>query len=73
MKRQIKLTAEEQVQHQASENQAGLAHEFATPEAMLRHDALHTPVPPAIGQRLQASLAQSPEPAKGWWRRLFKT
>jgi len=44
--------------------------EFATPEEMLRHDALHTPVPPAIGQRLRESLRGEPPPgAPGWWRR----
>jgi len=44
--------------------------EFATPEEMLRHDAVHTPVPPAIGQRLRESLRENPPPgAQGWWRR----
>jgi hypothetical protein len=72
MKRQSKLTSrqseqEQQLSHQETQQQS--AHEFATVEAMLRHDALHTPVPPSIAHRLQKSLG--PEPARPWWRRLF--
>lgn len=56
---------EQQMQHQN-------AREFATVEEMLRHDALHTPVPPAIAQRLEESVAQLPPPrSRSWWRRLF--
>jgi len=73
MKRHIKLTSQEQEQQQAVEHQKQQASglEFETPEKMLRHDALHTPVPPAIAQRLQASIARLPPPARGWWRRLL--
>jgi len=74
MKRHTKLTAKEQEQQAASHQeiqQAGGALEFTTPEAMLRHDALHTPVPPAIGHRLQASTAQLPQRPQSWWKRLF--
>ena len=75
MKR-TKLTSREQelVQHAAGQ----LAHEqpireFASAEEMLRHDALHTPVPPTIAHRLQASLGHAPAPASpSWWRRFFK-
>ena len=56
MKSQSKLNSQEQEHEQ---QQAPLQHaqeasatEFATPEEMLRHDALHTPVPPAIAHRL---------------------
>jgi len=73
MKRQTKLTNREQFQHQTSERQEGIMREFATAEQMLRHDAVHTPVPPAIAQRLQASIAQLPAPAPSWWRKWFKT
>jgi hypothetical protein len=39
---------------------------------MLRHDALHTPVPPSIAGRLEESLKQSPPPSsRAWWRRFF--
>ena len=74
MKRFIKLTAAEQAQQQAFSQleQQEKVREFATPEEMLRHDALHTPVPPAIAQRLQASLAELPTPGGSWWRRWFK-
>jgi hypothetical protein len=72
MKRQTKLTSQEQEQQvaaQQAEQHAG--REFVTPEEMLRHDALHTPVPPTIAHRLQQSLAQIPAPSRGWWRRWF--
>jgi len=74
MKRHIKLTSQEQEQQQAVEQQGqqATAREFATAEEMLRHDALHTPVPPAIAHRLQASIAKLPAPERGWWRRFFK-
>lgn len=72
MKRQSKLNSrqseqEQQLSHQQS--QQDTAQEFATVEAMLRHDALHTPVPPSIAHRLQKSIG--PVPARSWWRRFF--
>jgi hypothetical protein len=74
MKRQTKLTEQEQAQQQAAEHhhQQETAREFATPEEMLRHDALHTPVPPAIARRLQDSIAQLPPPSRSWWQRWLK-
>ncbi len=45
--------------------------EFGSVEEMLRHDALHTPVPPSIAHRLRASLGPMPLPARPWWRRLL--
>lgn len=74
MKRQHRLTSQSQDQEQhLDEVQEGkIQREFATVEQMLRHDALHTPVPPAIGHRLQESLGQSPPPGTSWWRRFFK-
>ena len=46
--------------------------EFSSVEEMLRHDAMHTPVPPNIAFRLQKSVEGMPRAAKPWWRRLFK-
>src|ERR1039458_9969871 len=48
MKRQTKLTQQEQEQLAAGQQQtqSTSAQEFASVEEMLRHDALHTPVPP---------------------------
>jgi hypothetical protein len=71
MKRQ-KLTSREQEQLAAGLRQAGQesVREFESVEAMLRHDALHTPVPPAIAARLQQSIDSLP-PRRPWWRRLF--
>lgn len=65
--------AEEQ-QHTLGEhqNQQQNAREFASVEEMLRHDALHTPVPPSIARRLQDSVTDLPvPPPRSWWRRLF--
>jgi hypothetical protein len=69
----IRQQTEEQLQAHSQEQgeQANLL-EFATVEELLRHDTLHTPVPPSIEQRLEGSLSQLPPPARrSWWRRLF--
>ena len=64
---QSKAEEVQQTQQSAETN----ASEFATPEEVLRHDALHTPVPPAIAKRLEQSLAQLPRPSRSWWRRIL--
>ncbi len=74
MKRQTKLTPQEQEQlaAQLQQAQSSGAREFASVEDMLRHDALHTPVPPAIAARLEESVKQlPPSSSRGWWRRFF--
>ena len=75
MKHQIKLNSQEQQQAQQQsapqETQEETALEFATPEELLRHDALHTPVPPTIAHRLQESIGKTPPPPQSWWRRLL--
>ena len=74
MKRQSKLTPQEQEQLAAEQQQtqSASAREFASVEEMLRHDALHTPVPPAIASRLEESIKQLPPAAsRAWWRRFF--
>ncbi len=71
MKRQTKLTSLEHEQQGVArqQTQQPSAREFASAEEMLRHDALHTPVPSAIAQRLQESLGQLQPPVRSWWRR----
>ena len=75
MKHQIKLNSQEQQQAQqqsaSQQAQEETALEFATPEELLRHDALHTPVPPTIAHRLQESIGKTPPPSQSWWRRLL--
>lgn len=74
MKRQTKLTTEQQQQHTAEQQaqaQAQTAHEFASVEEMLRHDAIHTPVPPSIEQRLIKSAAELPQQKSAWWKRFL--
>jgi len=51
--------------------QAQAAVEFATTEAMLRHDADQSPVPPAVAERLQESIKRETPPPQTWWQRLF--
>ena len=74
MKRQSKLTQQEQEQlaAEAQNIQSSSAQEFANAEEMLRHDALHTPVPPTIAHRLEESVKDlSPAEARAWWQRWF--
>ena len=73
MKRESKLTQKEQEQLAAEQqHRQSTAPEFESVEAMLRHDALHTPVPPNIAYRLNESVKQLPRPApRSWWRRLL--
>ncbi|HPC61306.1 MAG TPA: hypothetical protein PKX23_11645 [Verrucomicrobiota bacterium] len=75
MKRQTKnQTASETRQTPAlrQETQPAVL-EFNSVEELLRHDAIHTPVPPAIEHRLARALpAPPPQPAGPWWRRWFR-
>jgi hypothetical protein len=71
MNRQSKFHSREEQQAGEELREQTQPLEFATPEAMLRHDALHTPVPPSVEQRLQVSVSRLPAPARPWWRRLF--
>jgi hypothetical protein len=75
MDRPKKLTSQKKTEElnetlNQQQSQSG-ASEFASVEEMLRHDSLHTPVPPAIAQRLAESVAQLPAPSRSWWRRLL--
>lgn len=75
MKEQNRLTSQTQAQEQAltdQQTQPESAREFATAEDLLRHDALHTPVPPRIAHRLQESIGKTVPPAGPWWRRIFR-
>jgi hypothetical protein len=73
MKQQTKLSEEQQQKQHAAEQQTQQQspREFANAEEMLRYDAAHTAVPPAIAQRLQKSTGDLPGPKKPWWKRLF--
>ena len=75
MKNQNRLKAETQAQEQqesSGQSEKQQVQEFATAEDMIRHDRVHTPVPPAISQRLQKAVGAL-DPARGssWWRRIF--
>jgi hypothetical protein len=76
MSSQKKVTIRQQTDEQQQANhqqkiQQPTVCEFATVEELLRHDTVHTPVPPAIAQRLEASVSQLPAPRRPWWRRLL--
>ena len=43
--------------------------EFNTVDEMLRHDALHTPVPPEVARRLEKSLQEEAPASSPWWKR----
>ena len=60
--------AEEQTaaHHQSTQQHTGVT--FQSVEDLLRYDAAHTPPPPVLAARLQASVAQ--EPPRSWWQRL---
>ncbi len=71
-----KLTTRQQTNEQAQlsagqSTQAEATREFASVDEMLRHDALHTPVPPSIAVRLQESVQKEAPLSQPWWRRLF--
>lgn len=70
-----KLSSRQQSAEELLQQQAGrqTAREFNSAEEMLRHDALHTPVPPSIARRLAQSLKALDKPPGGrpWWKRLL--
>jgi hypothetical protein len=65
------LRKQQQEQQAQAQQESQIGREFATVEDMLRHDALHTPVPPTIEHRLSESVGQLPGPPRPWWRRFF--
>jgi len=72
-----KLTSQqkaEQEQQSALEGQteAKSGMEFSSVEEMLRHDAVHTPVPPNVSRRLAESINRETPPEKPWWKRWLK-
>jgi hypothetical protein len=69
MKQQTKLSGEQQQHAAEQQTQQPAAREFASAEELLRYDAAHTPVPPAIAQRLQKSAGGLPRPKPAWWKR----
>ena len=73
MKQQSKLTPQEQEQQNALQHKTEETspREFSSVEAMLRHDALHTPVPPTIAHRLKESIGPAAPRQRPWWRKLF--
>jgi hypothetical protein len=65
-------TQEQQEAYNQQQTQQPAVCEFATVEELLRHDALHTPVPPAVARRLEDSVGELPLPRRrSWWRRLL--
>ena len=70
MKQEKKLTPREQQQTSETQLQKAAVREFATTDELLRHDASQTGVPPAVAQRLGASIQREPPPGRPWWRRL---
>jgi hypothetical protein len=60
-------TGAESVSQQKSETNA--AHDFATPEELIRFDSARQTPPEAVARRLAESMAgEKPVP---WWKRIF--
>jgi hypothetical protein len=62
---------QEQTAEQQTTNQSQTRQEFASVEDLLRYDASQTTPPPAIADRLQATLKAEPPPKRSWWQRVF--
>ncbi|PYI87018.1 MAG: hypothetical protein DME26_07615 [Verrucomicrobia bacterium] len=73
MKRQSKLTSQEQPQLSEVKSQQTSAREFGSVEELLRYDAKQTIVRPAVAERLQKSINETPKSARLWWQRFFGT
>ena len=69
MKHESKQQQSEQVV--VNSKQENTAHEFATTDELLRHDATQTEVPPVIAERLSKSIEDLPRPSRSWWQRMF--
>jgi len=56
-----------------STQSAATAHEFNSPEEMIRADAAQTQVPESVKTRLADSVAREPAPKRPrpWWRRFL--
>jgi hypothetical protein len=72
MKRQTKLTSQEQEQLTEVKAKQTSAREFASVEEVLRHDASQTVVPPGVAERLARSVQNVPPPERSWWQRVFR-
>ena len=59
----------EETAGQQAASEAQSPQEFASVEDLLRYDASQVVPPPAIAERLQASLETEPPPKRSWWRR----
>ena len=64
-------SAHEGASRARAHQQAAVEREFASAEDLLRADAAQTPVPPAVGERLAASL-RAADAQRPWWRRLLR-
>jgi len=75
MKNRSRLNAQQaqQEQQQASQETRPSPLEFGSVDDLLRHDALHTPVPPGIAERLQKTLGPGRTSGSSWWRRFFQS
>ena len=66
---QQKSEQEQNLSTNQTQNQSEL--EFQSVEELLRHDALHTPVPPSSERRIQESIGEDYSPRRPWWKRLL--
>jgi hypothetical protein len=71
MKYEKKFTQREQQEVSETQKSQAETKEFGSVEEILRHDAKQTVVPPAVTQRLDESIKNSPCRPRSWWRRLL--
>lgn len=71
-KSQLRQQEQEQTATHQQAAQVQTAREFATPEELLRHDTEQNPVPSAVAERLNESVArENLQPPKSWWQKLL--
>jgi hypothetical protein len=71
MKHQNRFRQQSAEEQQSLSGQNQQVTEFESVDKLLRHDRVHTPVPPSIASRLTQSLERAAASRPPWWRRLF--
>ena len=71
MSSEHRLQREEETVHAQIQGGQARGTEFSSVEELLRFDAAQNPPPPAIGERLNESVAAEPQRPQSWLKRLF--
>lgn len=70
MKHRLNHETRQQTEEESTTRQDGST-TFASVDALIRHDAANTPVPPGLQERVMRSAAQLPhdQVPSPWWKR----